>query len=141
MIFSSLLENYDIAKFADDNTPYVTRDNISSVVKLLEKVACAIFQWFRDNEMKANADKCHVLLNISNGLTVKTNEVQTKNSQWEKVLGIAIDNDLKFEGRINNIASAKIIALSRIAPYMDLPKRKQIMDAFFKTRFTCSPLT
>ena len=141
MIFSSLLENYDIAKFADDNTPYVTRDNISSVVKLLEKVACAIFQWFRDNEMKANADKCHVLLNISNGLTVKTNEVQTKNSQWEKVLGIAIDNDLKFEGRINNIASAKIIALSRIAPYMDLPKRNQIMDAFFKSRFSCSPLT
>ena len=144
MIFSSLLKNYDIAKFADDNTPYVTRDNISSAVKLLEKVACAIFQWFRDNETKANADKCHVLLNISNGLTVKTNEVQTQNSQWEKVLGITIDNDLKFEDHINNIcrkASAKIIALSRIAPYMDLPKRKQIMDAFFKTRFTCSPLT
>ena len=111
MIFSSLLENYDIAKFADDNTPYVTRDNISSAVKLLEKVACAIFQWFRDNEMKANADKCHVLLNISNGLTVKTNEVQTKNSQWEKVLGITIDNDLKFEGHIKKYAEKQVLKL------------------------------
>ena len=60
-------------------TPYVTRDNISYVVKLLEEVACSIFQWFKDNEMKANADnKCHVLLSTSNELTVKINEVQIK---------------------------------------------------------------
>ena len=52
-------KNYDTANFADDNTPYVTRDNISSVVKLLKGVACAIFEWF-------NADKCHVLLSTSN---------------------------------------------------------------------------
>ena len=82
MIFSPLL-----IKFADDNTPYVTGDNISSVVKFLEEVACAIFQWFQDNEMKANANKCHVLLNASNELTVQINEVQVKNSQSQKLLG------------------------------------------------------
>ena len=71
---------FDIVNFADDNTPYVTGENISSVVKLLEEVACAIFQWFKDNEMKANVDKCRVLLNTSNELTVKINEVQIKNS-------------------------------------------------------------
>ena len=51
------------------------------------------------------------LLNTSNELTVKINEVQIKNSQSEKLLGITIDNDLKFEDHINNIcrkASAKI---------------------------------
>ena len=36
----------------------ITR-HISSVVKLLQKVAITIFQWFKDNEMKVNADKCH----------------------------------------------------------------------------------
>ena len=71
---------FDIVNFVDDNTPYVTGENISSVVKLLEEVACAIFQWFKDNEMKANVDKCRVLLNTSNELTVKINEVQIKNS-------------------------------------------------------------
>ena len=123
-----IIEKFDTANFADDNIPYVTGANISSVVKFLEEVACAIFQWFQDNEMKVNADKCHVLLNTSNELTVKINEVQIKNSQSEKLLGITIDNDLKFEDHINNIcrkASAKISALSRIAPYMDLRKRKQ----------------
>ena len=30
-------------------------------------------------------------------------------------------------------------ALSRIAPYMAFPKRKQIMNAFFKSQFSYSP--
>ena len=109
-----IIEKFNIANFADDNTPYVTGDNISSVVKLLEEAACDIFQWFKDNEMKANAAKCHVLLNTSNELTVKINEAQIKNSQLEKLLGITTDNDLKFGDHINNIcrkASAKISAL------------------------------
>ena len=96
----------------DDNTPYITVDNISSVVKLLEEVACAIFQWFKENEMKANAEKCHVLLSTSIELTVNFNELQFKNSQLEKLLEITIDNDLKFENHINNIckkASAKLV--------------------------------
>ena len=48
----------------------------------------ATFQWFKDNEMKTNAGKCHVLLRASNDLTGKINEVQIKNSQLEKLLGI-----------------------------------------------------
>ena len=61
-----IIEKFDISNFADENAPYVTGDNISSVVKLLEEVASTIFQWFQDNEIKANADKCSVLLNPSN---------------------------------------------------------------------------
>ena len=94
--------------------------------------------------MKTNAKKGHVLLSTSNELTVKINVVQIKNSQSEKLLGITIDNVLKLEDRINNIcrkASAKVSALSRVAPYMDLPKRKQIMTAFFKSQFSYIPLT
>ena len=53
--------------------------------------------------MKANANKCHVLLSTSNELAVKTNEVQIKNSQSEKILGITTDNDLKIEDHINNM--------------------------------------
>ena len=45
---------------------HMSHDNISSNIRLLEEMACAIFQWFKDNEMKANAGKCHVLLTKSN---------------------------------------------------------------------------
>ena len=117
-----MIEKFDIPNFADDNTPYVIGSS------LLEEVACAIFKWFKDNQMKANADKCHMLLSTSNELTVKINEIQIKNSQLEKLLEITIDNNLKFEDHINNIcrkASGKISALSRIAPYMDFPKKSK----------------
>ena len=98
-----IIEKFHITNFADDNIPDVTGDNISTVAKLLEEVACAIFQWCKDNEMKANADKCHVLLSTSNELAVEINEVQIKNSQSEKILGITTDNDLKFEDHIKNM--------------------------------------
>ena len=89
--------------------------------------------------MKANADKCHVLLNKSNDLTVKINGVQIKNSQLVKLSGTNIDSDLKFEDHKNikcRKAIAKVSALQRIARYMDFPKRKQIMIAFFECQFS-----
>ena len=79
---------------------HVTGDNISSIVKLLHEIACAILQCFKDSEMTATVDKCHVLLSTNNELTVNINEVQIKNSQSEKLLGITIDIDLEFEDHI-----------------------------------------
>ena len=72
----------------DDNTSYAVEDNISSVVKLLRKVASAIFQWIKDNEMNANIDKSHVLLSTSNESTVKINQKQStgkmnRNHHWQ----------------------------------------------------------
>ena len=66
-----IIGQFDVANFVDDNTSYVAGYNISSVFKLLEEVPCAIFHWFRGNEMKANTDKYHVLLITSNDLTIK----------------------------------------------------------------------
>ena len=88
--------------------------------------------------MKANVDKCHVLLSTSNDLTVQINEVKIKNSQSEKLLEITIDNDLKFDNYINNIcgkASSKTSALLRIAPYVDFRKRKKIMRSLNQSLF------
>ena len=58
------------------------------------------------------------------------------------ILGITIDNDLKFEDHINNIcgkAGVKISALSRRAPCMDLPKRKQKTNTFFQISVLLQP--
>ena len=59
--------------------------------------------------MKANADKCHVLLSKSNDLTVKINGVEIKNSQSVKLPRTNIYNDLKLEDHIN-IKCGKAIA-------------------------------
>ena len=55
--------NIDIASYADDNTLYATGNSIEEVIQKLENAEKMRFQWFRENQMKANADKCHFLCN------------------------------------------------------------------------------
>ena len=47
--------------YADDNTSFVVRDNIADATKALEKIGENLLNWFSNNEMKLNTDKCHHL--------------------------------------------------------------------------------
>ena len=49
-----ITENIDIASYADDNTLYTTGNSIEEVIQKLENAAKTLFQWFSDNQMKAN---------------------------------------------------------------------------------------
>ena len=42
----------DIANYADDNTPYVTADDIDGVIAFLENASNTLFKWFSDNLLK-----------------------------------------------------------------------------------------
>ena len=66
-----------------------------------------------------------------------------KYTKW-KLLGIIIDSKLSFDKHIQQIcsrASAKLKALARIAPFMNITKRKILMNAFFNAQFSYCPLT
>ena len=139
-----ILSNYDIASYADDNTPYVTCETMESLIESLKKIAEEIFKWFKNNEMQANADKCHVLISTDQKLHVNIGTLQIENSKCEKLLGVNIDSKLGFEKHLNIIggkARAKISALGRLAPFMNIEKRKMIMNAFFNSQFSYCPLT
>ena len=56
-----ILDNYGIASYADDTTRYIASETIDSLTASLERIAEAIFKWFKDNEMQGNTDKCHIL--------------------------------------------------------------------------------
>ena len=49
--------------YVDDNTPFVVRDNIADIIKSLEEIGEDLLNWFLNNEMKLNTDKCRLLLN------------------------------------------------------------------------------
>ena len=60
-----------------------------------------------------------------------------------KLLGIIIDSKLKFKDHLEGIikkASRKVDVLSRINPYMNLTKRKLLMNSFFTPQFNYCPL-
>ena len=61
-----IMKETSFASYADDNTPYVTAENLDEVIKSLEKDSIKLFQWFSDNHLKANHDKCHLLVSGKN---------------------------------------------------------------------------
>ena len=64
------LPEVDIANFADDSTPYVTNFDINEGLKDIEKITSTLFEWFSNNYMKANPDKCHLLTSSSDEVNV-----------------------------------------------------------------------
>ena len=59
-------------------------------------------------------------------------EINTK----EVLLGITIDKDLKFDDHVNSLckkAFQKLNALARLAPFMNVEKRRIIMKAFIES--------
>ena len=58
-----IMENIDIASYADDNTPYTKGNSIEEIIQKLENAAKTLFQWFSNNQMKTKPDKGHYLCN------------------------------------------------------------------------------
>ena len=120
--------------YADKNIPFVVRDNIADVIKSLEEIGGNFLNWFSNNEMKLNTDRCHVILNSQKPSTLKIGNLYINNSPSEKLLRITFDYKLKFNKHVKNICqkvSQKLNALARLAPYMGTTKNRIIMIAFF----------
>ena len=65
-------------------------------------------------------------------------------SKEEKLLGVNIDKDLNFTSHVSNIctkAGQKLAAISRIAKFMSLEKRKLLITSFFDSQFEYCPLS
>ena len=60
-LFLTIEGNY-FTNYADDTTPYVIGNNAEEVVSELKAITQKLFTWFAQNEMKANLNKCHLLL-------------------------------------------------------------------------------
>ena len=136
-------DDVDFASYADDNTPYCTGKNTQEIISQLERSSVSIFKWFENNGMKANPDKCHLLLSKNGNLEVNIDGNRISNSRIEKLLGITIDNQLNFEGHISKIcktASNKLHALARVSQYMDQDKRRILFNSYFLSQFNYCPL-
>ena len=63
------MNDVDFAIYADNNTPFFVGNDLDEVIFKLQSASKTLFQWFADNEMKANLDKCHFIWNSN----LKTN--------------------------------------------------------------------
>ena len=137
------ISDIDKASYADDNTPYVYGENLNNILRTLESSTNILLNWFDDNSMKSNTEKCHLLFKSDNPVSINLGDSQISNSKMQKLLGVNIDVDLTFESHVKELckkASQKLSTISRISSYMTLPQRKLIVNAFFKSQFNYCPL-
>ena len=119
-----ITDDFEMANYADDRTPCVCGKDITSVIKSLENAAEIVFTWFKNNHMKGNKDKYHVVLSTHEDMHVKIGTSQIKNSCSEKLLRVKVVSDLNFEEHTSSIckkASVKVNALARIMNAFSIP--------------------
>ena len=116
------VKNSDITNYADDTTPYSMDTTLDALLNSLEKDSSTLIKWFSDNYFQPNADKCHLLISKHNkNIFINVDEEVIECSSSVKLLGVTIDNNLKFVEHVTKLckkASQKLHALARIFKYV-----------------------
>ena len=77
-------ENSNIANYADDNSPFSCNTDIVSVISQLENYSKSLLEWVKNNDLKANPDKFHLILNETRGkYFIEIENIKICNSHWE----------------------------------------------------------
>ena len=65
-----VVNNIEIASYADDNTPYMIADNVDDLTTSLEQASNGLFEWFKNNLLKSNANKCHLWVSTNDRVSM-----------------------------------------------------------------------
>ena len=133
-----------MANYADDNTIYSVDDNVTNLLKTLETETNLVLKWFRINEMKANDDKCHLLVANQENVSVTLGNKIIEATDSVELLGVTIDKNLDLNEHVSNLCkkgNQKLHALARISNYLSKDKLKIIMKTFIQSQFNYCPLT
>ena len=124
-----LTEFTDVCNFADDTTFFACDSDLKHLMERLEHDTKLAIEWFENNYMKLNEDKCHLLVAGHRYETLWANIGETRiwESKNEKLLGLTIDRNLNFDDQEFTLckkAGRKLSVLSRISNYMSFEKKK-----------------
>ena len=137
------IDKTKLANYADDNTVYSKEDNITKLLHLLETETSVVLNWFRINEMKANDDKCHLIVANKEDISLHLGQDIIKPSDSVKLLGVCIDKQLNFNEHVSKLCkkgNQKLHALARDSKYLSKDKLRIIMKTFIETQFNYCPL-
>ena len=107
--------------FADDSTYSVTGKNIESLEKKLNEKYTALANYMNSNRLKLNDDKTHLLIMTTSQkqklmnieMKITTSAESIKPIRTEKLLGVNIQDDLKWSEYIENNEISLIRQLSK----------------------------
>ena len=143
-LFLYLQETF-LSNYADDNVLYSIGNTIEGVKKALSNNFRIIQNWFHENLMLLNAKKCYYLCfgTSSENDDFILDGIKLSNSCEEKILGVIIANELKFDPHIRSIcekAAQKLGVLNIISSLLDPEKKRPVFNAVIKSHFNYYPL-
>ena len=122
-----LLNESEICNYADDTTIYCSHQELQEETLRLENDTVKLSNWFVENFMKLNEEKCHLLVfgEKDTEISINFGPSMIKDSKEQKLLSVVIDQKLNFKQHLNMVcmkASQKLHALAR--PHCICPKKK-----------------
>ena len=114
-----------------------------SVISALKTSSSLLFGQFNNKFMKANSDKSHLITSYTEATAAMFDGLPIDSSEAEVLLVITIDHELKFDDHVNDSckkACLKLNALVRIAPFMNVSKKRIIIKSFTESQFGYCPL-
>ena len=93
----------------------------------LEKGVESMFDWFSENFLKANADKCHLIASSKVPVNIQISDIKVTSESKVKLLGIYIDNRMNFDYHASQLckkASTKLHVLTNSFEYVQTSKRR-----------------
>ena len=135
----------DCCNFADDTTIYACDKDLEIVKRKLENNSKIAIQWFKQNYMKLNSDKCKVLIcgRTNQPITIKIGDFNIKEDDCVKLLGVYIDKKLNFDKHVSKLikrANSKLTVIKRSFKYLTQTKRKMLLNSFVQSQFSYAPL-
>ena len=140
-----ILESTENCNFADDNTLYSCNESLESVISDLETDTSNVLDWLKVNQLVANPSKFQLMFlgNIRNKLCLEINGEVVNATDTVKLLGVTIDNKLKFNKHVSSIcksANQKVNALHRFRKFTNTEQTRSLCYAFIFSKFNYCPL-
>ena len=86
----------NVVNSVDDATLYGCEKKLSDVQRKLESESFILFEWFRDNYLRTNSGKSHIMFTKYNRLKINVKGSLRSIEKLVKLLGVTVDNKLSF---------------------------------------------
>ena len=138
----------DLGNFADDNSISDSAKNIPDLLKILENESTNAIDWFRGNDMIVNPEKFQAIIfnrrpKDENTYTLNFDNKSIQTSSEVVLLGIEIDNNLKFKKHIHHLvkkAAGQLNFLSKQSKFLNHDAMRIVIESFVLANFNYCPL-
>ena len=138
-----MLNNIDVVHYINDTMRHWQWLKRSNWLFWKRSLSDELFCQFASTQIKPNHSECNITTSCNNEISICVNCYNTVSSKCEKLLGNGTDHKLNFNTQIDEIcknAGQKLNELSRVTTYMDLSKRRMLVNTFFLSQFSYCPL-